>query len=238
MNEQRTSVETAQYNIMYDDEFKKELDISLRTRVPLIHINEKDERRFTTFINLFCILHGYELRFWDCVNGVHEEVSEYDIVPKPKEITEFLKDLAIDKTSFSRMAVDTNIGKGTIYVIKDVHLFVDNPAVYRYLHILSELESKMAILFVTPYGFSSHVGLSSIVKTIDAPLPNEGEYEQTLTAFLPGLDRSPELRKEMEDEKEVLLDAVYGMTLAQTYNYFCMKEVEKQVYKKELNKEY
>ncbi len=179
---------------------KEELNILLQAQYPLIYLVTSEEERAEQTIAAIAQASKSQQRrvfFWTVTRGI----VEYG---QPRNVTQH-------NTVSPEAAVEWVVRQKEpgIFVFKDLHPFIDSPAVTRWLRdaIESFKETQKAIILMSPFQ-QVPVELEKDIVVLDFPLPKMPELNQVLTSHLEQF-RS---RRLTTDAREKLLKAALGLT--------------------------
>jgi SpoVK/Ycf46/Vps4 family AAA+-type ATPase len=175
---------------------KEELQVLIQAQYPLIYLVTSEEERAEQAIAT--IAQGKRRMFvWTVTHGI----VEYG---QPRSVTQH-------NTVSPEAAVEWVIRHKDpgIYVFKDLHPFVDSPAVTRWLRdaIASFKDAQKAIVLMSPVQ-QVPIELEKEVVVLDYPLPTMAELNQVLSAHL---DQARS-RRITTETREKLLKAALGLT--------------------------
>jgi SpoVK/Ycf46/Vps4 family AAA+-type ATPase len=177
---------------------KEELSVLVQAQYPLIYlVTFEEERAEQTIAAIAQQKPQRRLYTWTVTHGV----IEYGQPRSTQHNNTVSPEAAVDWTIRQREA--------GIYVFKDLHPFLDSPAVTRCLRdaIASFKESNKTIILMSPL-LSIPVELEKEVVVMDYPLPSMGELNQVLSAELEK-SRTTQITT---DVREKLLKATLGLT--------------------------
>jgi SpoVK/Ycf46/Vps4 family AAA+-type ATPase len=177
---------------------KEELQILVQAQYPLIYLVTSEEERAEQAIATIAQAKPQRRMFvWTVTHGI----VEYG---QPRSVTQH-------NTVSPEAAVEWVIRHKDpgIYVFKDLHPFVDSPAVTRWLRdaIASFKEAQKTIVLMSPVQ-QVPIELEKEVVVLDYPLPTMAELNQVLSSHL---DQSRS-RRITTETREKLLKAALGLT--------------------------
>ncbi|GAP98156.1 stress-responsive protein Ycf46 [Leptolyngbya sp. NIES-2104] len=177
---------------------QEELNILLQAQYPLIYLVTSEEERAEQAISILAQTKPPKrLYLWTVTHGI----VEYG---QPRSVTQH-------NTVSPEAAIEWVMRQREpgIFVFKDLHPFIDSPAVTRWLRdaIASFKGTQKAIVLMSPMQ-NIPIELEKEVVVIDFPLPNMTELNQVLTAQL-DLVRT---RRITTETREKLLKAALGLT--------------------------
>lgn len=178
---------------------KEELSILVQAQYPLIYLVTSEEERAEQTISTIAQSKPQRRFFiWTVTHGI----VEYG---QPRNVTQH-------NTVSPEAAIEWVVRQREpgIFVFKDLHPFIDSPAVTRWLRdaIASFKETQKTIIIMSPVQ-TIPIELEKEVAVIDFLLPNMSELNQVLTQQLDQL-RTP--RRITTETREKLLKAALGLT--------------------------
>lgn len=177
---------------------KEELSILVQAQYPLIYLVTSEEERAEQTIDALAQMKPTRKVFiWTVTHGI----VEYG---QPRNVTQH-------NTVSPEAAVEWVIRQRDpgIFVFKDLHPFIDSPAVTRWLRdaIASFKDTQRTIILMSPVQ-TVPIELEKEVIVLDYPLPDMAELNQVLSQQLE-LSRS---RRVTTEAREKLLKAALGLT--------------------------
>lgn len=177
---------------------KEELSILVQAQYPLIYLVTSEEERAEQTIDALAQMKPTRKVFiWTVTHGI----VEYG---QPRNVTQH-------NTVSPEAAVEWVIRQRDpgIFVFKDLHPFIDSPAVTRWLRdaIASFKETQRTIILMSPVQ-TIPIELEKEVVVLDYPLPDMAELNQVLSHQLE-LSRT---RRVTTEGREKLLKAALGLT--------------------------
>jgi SpoVK/Ycf46/Vps4 family AAA+-type ATPase len=178
---------------------KEELKILIQAQYPLIYLVTSEEERAEQTIAAIAQAKPQRRFFiWTVTHGI----VEYG---QPRNITQH-------NTVSPEAAVEWVIRQREpgIFVFKDMHPFIDSPAVTRWLRdaIAGFKGTQKAIILMSPVQ-NIPIELEKEVAVLDFPLPDMGELNKVLTHQLEQGRSNPRMTT---DTREKLLKAALGLT--------------------------
>jgi SpoVK/Ycf46/Vps4 family AAA+-type ATPase len=178
---------------------KEELSILIQAQYPLIYLVTSEEERAEQAITTIAQLKPQRRVFiWTVTHGI----VEYG---QPRSVTQH-------NTVSPEAAIEWVIRQREpgIYVFKDLHPFIDSPAVMRWLRdaVASFKDTQKAIVLMSPVQ-NIPIELEKEVVMLDYPLPDMTELNQVLTQQL---DQIRPARRITTETREKLLKAALGLT--------------------------
>jgi len=177
---------------------QEELNILLQAQYPLIYLVTSEEERAEQAISILAQTKPPKrLYLWTVTHGI----VEYG---QPRSVTQHntvSPEAAIEWVMRQR--------EPSIFVFKDLHPFIDSPAVTRWLRdaIASFKGTQKAIVLMSPVQ-TIPIELEKEVVVMDFPLPNMTELNQVLTNQL----EQVRTRRITTETREKLLKAALGLT--------------------------
>ncbi|MDC3167813.1 AAA family ATPase [Prochlorococcus sp. AH-716-D22] len=146
------------------DSWRKNFELLIKSRTPLIWIRTKEEERLDNILNQSCkSLNIKRFVTWDCVNGIKGVLNE-----KGKFSNNPLGALNWIKEQTSELP--------TILLVKDFHKFYDDPSISRTIKELSSsLRETNHNLLLSSHMFPSSEELDDLITIINLPLPDLSE---------------------------------------------------------------
>ncbi|HEY9642368.1 MAG TPA: AAA family ATPase [Coleofasciculaceae cyanobacterium] len=177
---------------------KEELSVLVQAQYPLIYlVTSEEERAEQTIATIAQMKPQRRVFIWTVTHGI----VEYG---QPRNITQH-------NTVSPEAAVEWVIRQREpgLFVFKDMHPFIDSPAVTRWLRdaIASFKETNKTIILMSPVQ-SIPIELEKEVAVLDYPLPDMTELNQVLTQQL---DQTRN-RRPTTETREKLLKAALGLT--------------------------
>ncbi|MGG6269604.1 AAA family ATPase [Leptolyngbya sp. AN03gr2] len=177
---------------------QEELNILLQAQYPLIYLVTSEEERAEQAISILAQTKPPKrLYLWTVTHGI----VEYG---QPRSVTQH-------NTVSPEAAIEWVMRQREpgIFVFKDLHPFIDSPAVTRWLRdaIASFKGTQKAIVLMSPVQ-NIPIELEKEVVVMDFPLPNMTELNQVLTTQLDQI----RTRRITTETREKLLKAALGLT--------------------------
>lgn len=221
--------------MMATKKFRDDFLTQLKARYPLFNITTNEERRFNTFLEHFCRVHGYTCYIWDCFKGLRELESGERVagtddatIRMPNFILEYIGEES------SRLAEDddelTTLKKrgkrGVIFILLDFFRFIDprhrTPQwdIERRLKSLTNIDGVVSTIMTGPRYAVPEV-LENLVQTIDFPYPNKNEIKNILWGAVASIeDKIIDIREQTIPMEEELVRAASGLTLLEAQTAF------------------
>jgi len=177
---------------------QEELSILIQAQYPLIYlITPEEERAEAAIAAIAQIKPLHQVFVWTVTHGMVEygqggTVTQHNTI-SPEAALEWV----------------TRQKEPAIFIFKDLHPFIDSPAVTRWLRdvIANFKGTQKSIILMSPVQ-TIPIELEKEVVVLDFPLPNVEELEEVLALQL----GQPRLRKLIPETKEKLLRAALGLT--------------------------
>lgn len=186
---------------------KEELNVLVQAQYPLIYLVTSEEERAEQAIATVAQVKPQRRVFvWTVTHGI----VEYG---QPRNVTQH-------NTVSPEAAIEWVVRQREpgIFVFKDLHPFIDSPAVTRWLRdaIASFKETYKTIILMSPLQ-QIPIELEKEVAVVDYPLPNMSELDQVLSGQLDQVRRDQVSRrgdagKITTEVREKLLSAALGLT--------------------------
>lgn len=187
---------------------KEELSVLVQAQYPLIYLVTSEEERAEQAIAIVAQVKPQRRVFvWTVTHGIVEH-------GQPRNITQH-------NTVSPEAAIEWVVRQREpgIFVFKDLHPFVDSPAVTRWLRdaIASFKETYKTIILMSPLQ-QVPIELEKEVAVVDYPLPNMSELDQVLSGQLDQarkdhqVARRADIAKITTETREKLLSAALGLT--------------------------
>ncbi|MBW4655405.1 MAG: AAA family ATPase [Kaiparowitsia implicata GSE-PSE-MK54-09C] len=177
---------------------KEELSILIQAQYPLIYlVTSEEERAEQAVASIAQVKPNRRVFLWTVTHGI----VEYG---QPRNVTQH-------NTVSPEAAIEWVVRQKEpgIFVFKDLHPFIDSPAVTRWLRdaIAGFKEAQKTIVLMSPVQ-NIPIELEKEVVVLDFPLPNMAELNEVLTQQLE-ITRS---RRITTETREKLLKATLGLT--------------------------
>ena len=146
------------------DSWRKNLELLIKSRTPLIWIRTKEEERLHKILNYSCKkLNVKRFASWDCVNGIKGVLNEEGkFSNNPLGALNWIKGQPSESS--------------TILLVKDFHKFYDDPSISRTIKELSfVLKETNHNLILTSHMLPSTEELDDLITIINLPLPDLNE---------------------------------------------------------------
>ncbi len=178
---------------------KEELNVLVQAQYPLIYlVTSEEDRAEQTIASIAQIKPLRRVFVWTVTHGI----VEYGQPRNAAQHTTVSPEAAIEWVVRQR--------EPGIFVFKDLHPFIDSPAVTRWLRdaIASFKDTQKTIILMSPVQ-NIPIELEKEVAVLDYPLPNMAEINQVLTSQL---ELCRPVRRITTETREKLLKAALGLT--------------------------
>jgi SpoVK/Ycf46/Vps4 family AAA+-type ATPase len=216
--------------------FQDRLSTSIRARFPIIYITSAEELRVRKMLENIAEDQNKELFCWSLTNGwtdvkdnkVNIEIKDATQTEEAKK--EEVKGLPVDvssaikaiKTVSELIPTGTGTKKGRIYVLSDFHWFLENSFIERGLRDCARKFPYCCydtIIIVSPI-MKLPDSLNKDVTILDMELPEYAELKVHIEKFIDTGIPKDVVVDLTEEDKEILIKASCGLTLAEAENAF------------------
>ncbi|MBN1445239.1 MAG: AAA family ATPase [Candidatus Omnitrophica bacterium] len=187
---------------------KKEIDILVRARYPLIFVTTYEEERLAGFISNLSKEQNKQLFLWSVTSGMHKH-GENKIDEATKDPLSALN------------CVERQTGP-VIFLFHDFHPYLSDPAIVRKLRdLVKNLKSTYeTLIFVSPV-LSVPVELEKDLAIVDMELPDREIISGLLDSIASAVSSRSAIKIDLPREiKEKLVDAALGLTYNEAENAF------------------
>jgi SpoVK/Ycf46/Vps4 family AAA+-type ATPase len=191
--------------------FVTDLDILIRARYPLIYLVSWEEQRLDAILQDVADNHGKALLSWSVTRGLRR-VGGARTLPMSEGSREPIEALhAIAKLT-----------DPSLVILKDLHPWLDQPAVVRALRELSQdLKSTYTTVILLSPVLTIPVELEKEISVLDVPLPTFRDLLQLLKEIVAVVRQGNKARIDLTREQaEHLIKAAQGLTLSEAENAF------------------
>lgn len=214
--------------------FIDELELLIKARYPIIWVESGEEIRVIEMIQKIANSRNRKLFLWS-LSHKSIEINQEDITyfKTPNDVEDIIDFLGV--ISNSGDAGTTRISgkdyKGSIIILRDLHLVLQSPHVVRKLRDLSaSLKNKAITIIITSPIISIPIELQKSITVISLPLPNETELEDVVSSglalaeggapdkFKETVKKTIQELKDSVDYKKSVIDAIKGLTLEESEN--------------------
>ena len=146
------------------DSWRKNFELLIKSRTPLIWIRTKEEERLYKILNKSCeCLNIKRFITWDCVNGIKGVLNENGkFSNNPLGVLNWIKEQTSELP--------------TILLVKDFHKFYDDPSISRTIKELScSLRETSHNIILSSHILPSSEELDDLITIINLPLPDLSE---------------------------------------------------------------
>jgi ATP-dependent 26S proteasome regulatory subunit len=220
--------------MMATKDFRDDFLTQLKARYPLFYVTTNEEKRFYSFLEHFCRVHGYSCYLWDCFRGLIDiETAEPvggtdETIRLPNSILEHIREessrLAGDNDRLT--SLKSRGKRGVIYILLDFFRFIDpkhrSPQwdIERRLKSLTNIDGVVSTIMTGPRYAIPEV-LENLVQTIDFPYPNKNEIKNVLWGAVSSVEaKIKNIREDTIDIEENLVNSVSGLTLLEAQTAF------------------
>lgn len=214
------------------DSLRKELELLVRARYPLIYLVSAEEKRMNEITLQLARDVKRDLYRWTVTEGF-EKISGQP--GDQKSPLDFGGQVAEDQSTRKPLgALDYVAGQqgSGVFVLKDFHRFLEDPPVVRRLRdlVLSLRQSAKTILLEGPV-LKLPTELERDVRVVDVPLPTGEELSELLQSFLDQLHRDQRFQVQLQEEDlEHMAHAARGLTQDQAWRVFSRTAVDDRVF--------
>lgn len=193
-------------------DIKKEIEILIRARYPMIFIETYEELRAEKTIYEIALKRSKKVYCWSIVRGLYSYGQS-------------IQSKKIDSQTCDPLIALNNVMEyvdPAIYIFKDFHFFLSEPTIIRKLRELSEFlkNTLNTIIFLSPQ-VKIPIELEKDITVLSLPLPNLKELEELLDQIIREVNEKKKLYINLKpEEKEKILKAALGLTLNEAENIF------------------
>jgi len=191
----------------------RELDLLIRSRYPIIYLRTSEERRAVNLIANIARAQRKNLAVWSSTEGLLAVES-----PRGWELPE-AGDTKRPTSALEAIAQD---GSRAIYVMKDLHAYLDDPIVIRKTRDLYEsLKRSYKTLVVIAPVKKIPQELETALYFLDLPLPDVPMLRALLKDIVESVRGDDRVRIELPESKfEGMANAALGLTLEEAERVF------------------
>jgi SpoVK/Ycf46/Vps4 family AAA+-type ATPase len=193
---------------------KSEIEDLIKARYSLIYVTSHEEQRVEESLRKLCVEREMRLEVWSITEGfkvLANGSGTRDVKDPMKAIDHVLR------------------GEGrSLYVFRDFHPFLKEPAVLRRLRdAANELrKTKKSLLLLSPVTKIPPELEKSVAAVVDWELPTRLEIEQTARSLLPNAPPATQQMIEADPTfMERVVEGAVGLTLAEAENVFAKSMV-------------
>ncbi len=192
-----------------------EIDLLIRARYPIIYLITWEERRAIDELKMLADKQGKDLCVWSQSVGftTRMEDESKQKIRDPQSVLEFI----IESDDVA------------IYVLKDYHPYIMEPAVIRLLRDAAEaLKTSYKTLIILSPILRIPPELEKDLTVLDYKLPDADDMRGLLNELIEAVSDNPRVRIDLKpDEKEKLIQAALGLTAVEAENAFSRVLVSK-----------
>jgi SpoVK/Ycf46/Vps4 family AAA+-type ATPase len=197
-----------------DFSYKKEIDVLIRSRYPLIYITSYEEKRVSEFLYEIAKKANKQLILWSNTCGIHkfEDLSEsaQSIIKVDEQTRDPINALNyIERQDYP-----------AIFILKDFHPYLSDHTIIRKLRDLVEnlKQTYETIIILSPV-LNIPVELEKDIAVVDFDLPQREELNELLDEIIKVISKSQDIKVNLTPEiKEKLVSACLGLTLTEAEN--------------------
>lgn len=193
-------------------DIKKELEVLIRARYPMIFLETYEELRAEKIVFEIAQKRSKKLYCWSITRGLYTYGQS-------------IQSKKIDPQTCDPMVALNNVMEyvdPAIYIFKDLHFFMSEPTIIRKLRELSEFlkNSLNTIVFISPQ-MKIPPELEKDITLLTLPLPEMKDLEELLDQIIKEVNEKKTLKINFKlEEKEKILKAALGLTLNEAENIF------------------
>ncbi|NQT88327.1 ATPase, partial [bacterium] len=194
------------------DDTIREIDVLIRARYPILYLVTWEEDRAMNMLLRIARRQKKNLAVWTATDGMRTvEVTKGQAAVK-------------DKGRKPLEALNTILqhSESCIYVLKDFHPYMDDPAVVRHLRDLyySLKRSYKTVVILSPR-LALPFELEKSISVIDLPVPGRDVMEAMFNELLRDVSEGGQAKVDLtEADREKLVTAVLGLTLDEAMRIF------------------
>jgi len=205
------------------ERFLTEVDQIIRARYPLLYVVTWEEDRARKLLGMVAVKQQKALLEWSVTDGLRTVISAKqqggDTGPKRQR----------DALAMLNEILQTE--QPGIYVLKDFHVYMETPEIVRQLRDLAHAlrQTHKTIVLLSPT-LKLPVELEKSASVLDLPLPGYEELSELLHERVANPKVSRQFRINLNaGERDALIRAAQGMTLAEAENAFARAIVRDNV---------
>ena len=198
---------------------RSEIEDLIRARYPLMYVVSHEESRVEAAFKKICVEREMRLEIWSVTEGFRVVVNGTGT----RDMKDPIKALE-----------HVNRGDGkALYILRDFHHFLKEPAVLRRLRDLSHLlrKTKKSVIIVSPVQKIPPELEKSVCAVIDWELPNRIEIEAIARRLVP--QAPPATQQQLESDPtfmERVVEAALGLTEIEAENVFAKSMVRTRTF--------
>ena len=196
-------------------DLKKELDLCIRSRFPLICIVSHEEERILEQVQELCEARGDSLYRWDHADYFHRLTGKGDGMPSARDPVTALE--AID-----------NRQESAVFLLRDFHqCWSGQPAIIRKLrNVVQSLKYTKKSILVTMPQYEVPEELKDEVVVLDFPLPGQTELLEILKRLLSAPGARAQVDRQVTDK---IIRSALGLSSNQAQRVFAKAIVSEGV---------
>lgn len=213
--------------------FEERLSTTIKARFPVLYIVSPEESRVRKMLNTIAFDHKKDLYLWSITNGWTSTTDLPANLPLPVPAEEDkglqLKGMSAEMSAavkamqeIGKMAA-TQSEKGRIYVLTDFDAFLENSFVERSIRDCARkfpYQGHDTLIIISPT-MKIPDRLSKDFTVLEMELPSYEEVKSHFDKFVKSIEGRDDIEINLTDEdKEVLIKAAGGLTLAEAENAF------------------
>jgi AAA+ superfamily predicted ATPase len=184
------------------EKLKGKLTLMIRAKYPILQIETYEEDRAINLISKIAEETDRSIYCWSITKGLidREKKTVGSLESSPVEVLSYIM-----KKAETDQANDKD-GEKAIFILKDLHKFIEAPEVTRYLrdlHFILKGQYKTIIL-ITPHGIIPQ-DLEKSITVLDLPYPTKKELQEMLQKTIGDLKNRSDLDTEVDNSDVILL---------------------------------
>lgn len=216
------------------DTLREDLKVYVRARYPVLYLVSGEEERVERMLSRIALDLQKKVFFWTCSGGFESTQIQQDLLDGPKpmlaspvDFGETSSQTPATKTPAGALDFVQNSAERALFVLKDFHPYLDEPAVVRRLRdlIVNLKKSFKTLILVSPV-MKVPEEIDRDVTVIDIPLPDEHELADLLKNFLNSVKADGRIA--VADDKDLferVSRAALGLSESQATNVFARAAV-------------
>jgi len=187
-------------------EFESELRLLIRARYPIIYLVSWEERRVERIVRRTASDLGKHVVVWTCSSGFDPAEVKLSDATKP----------------FQALSHIVQVPEKSIFLLKDFHPFLEDPAVVRRMRDISfKLKTSFKTVIILSPVLKIPVELEKEISVLDVPLPSERELAKILQSVITRAKRDPRLTVDIAPSVAAkMVRATCGLTEEEAENAF------------------
>jgi ATP-dependent 26S proteasome regulatory subunit len=199
-----------------------QIELLIRARYPVLYLLTHEEARLEGFLQTLAHRQNKKLMVWTATEGLIQKSS--------RNVSDGAENVSLnDPIELLRSMRKDN--KPALYILKDFHVFLEDPHVTRLLRDLAAefKNSYKTILIVSPR-LNLPVELEKDITLIDVPLPGLDELTALLNSVCVHLKDTDESRVNLSPGDMLMIaKAAQGLTLSEAENAYAKAAVQEKV---------